>query len=148
MSGGKKKLIWRPVLGFAGGDSCPLLGNSVPSAVCGAVCPLTVVIREIVAQVRVHDFFLQQVDLVEEQDDRGALEPLVGDDGLEQRHALLHPVLQEKGGKEELQSLCIRAQRVSRGGLTRELPLQANPAHCRHEEVEEEVIRFRWQNRD
>lgn len=43
--------------------------------------------------MRVHDFLLQYVDFVEEQDDGGFLEPLVVDDGLKQGHAFLHPIL-------------------------------------------------------
>lgn len=43
--------------------------------------------------MRVHDFLLQQIYLVEEQNHRGVFEPLVGDDCPEQGHAFLHAVL-------------------------------------------------------
>ena len=36
-------------------------------------------VREVVAEVGVHDLFLEQVALVEEEDDRGVVEPLVPD---------------------------------------------------------------------
>lgn len=96
----------------------------------------------------VHDFLLQQVDFVEEQDDGGVFEPLVGDDGLEQRHALLQPVLWEKGEKEEAQ-ICLLEQSVGeqpvQERVTKELPLQVATAHCCREgrRVEKEVICFR-----
>lgn len=83
--------------------------------------------------MRVHDFLLQQVDFVEEEDDGGALEPLVGDDGLEQRHALLHPVLWEKGEKEEAHMSLLEQSGGEKKSVTKELPLQAHPAHCGHE---------------
>lgn len=57
--------------------------------------PLTVELGEVVHQVGVQNLVLQQVLLVEEQDDRGVLEPGVGDDGPEQGFALLHAVLRE-----------------------------------------------------
>lgn len=57
---------------------------------------LTVIFRKVVDQMRVHDFLLQQINLVEEQDDRGLFEPLVGDDCPEQGHALLHAILQKE----------------------------------------------------
>lgn len=41
----------------------------------------------------IHDFLLQQIDLVEKQDDWGLSEPPVGYDCLEQGHAFLHSVL-------------------------------------------------------
>lgn len=50
-------------------------------------------LREVRGQVRVHDLLLEDVRLVEEEDDGGALEPGVGDDGFEQGLALLHTVL-------------------------------------------------------
>lgn len=43
--------------------------------------------------MRVRDLLLEDVRLVEEEDDGGALEPGVGDDGFEQGLALLHAVL-------------------------------------------------------
>lgn len=55
---------------------------------------LTVVLREVIHQMRVHDLLLEQVLLVEEQDDGGVLEPRVRDDCPEQRFALLHAVLE------------------------------------------------------
>lgn len=48
---------------------------------------------EVGGQVRVHDLLLEDVRLVEEEDDGGALEPGVGYDGFEQGLALLHTVL-------------------------------------------------------
>lgn len=42
------------------------------------------------------DLLLEDVRLVEEQDDGGALEPRVCDDGLEQSLALLHAVLTKR----------------------------------------------------
>lgn len=44
--------------------------------------------------MRVHDLLLQDVGLVEEEYDGGALEPGIGDDGFEQGLALLHTVLE------------------------------------------------------
>ena len=41
----------------------------------------------------VHNFFFEQVLLVEEQDDRGVLKPRIGDDGAKESLALLHAVL-------------------------------------------------------
>lgn len=49
--------------------------------------------RKVVCYVGVHDLLLEDVGLVEEKDDRGALEPGVGDDGFEQGLALLHTIL-------------------------------------------------------
>ncbi len=43
--------------------------------------------------MRVHDLLLEDVGLVEEKYDRGALEPGIGNDGFEQGLALLHTVL-------------------------------------------------------
>lgn len=43
--------------------------------------------------MRVHDLLLEDVGLVEEKNDRGALEPGIGYDGFEQGLALLHTVL-------------------------------------------------------
>lgn len=54
---------------------------------------LTCEFREVAGYVRVHYLLLENVSLVEEQYDRGALEPGVGDDGFEQSFALLHTVL-------------------------------------------------------
>ena len=42
------------------------------------------------------DLLLKQVLLVEEQDDGGVREPLVVADGVEQLHALVHPVLETR----------------------------------------------------
>ena len=66
---------------------------------CVSLCvsELTCVFGEVVGQVGEHDLLLQDVCLVEEQDDGGLLEPGVGDDGLKQRFALLHPVLRDRG---------------------------------------------------
>lgn len=66
---------------------------------------LTVKLGEIVHQVRVGDLLLQQVLLVQEEDDRGILEPGVGDDGPEQSFALLHTVLVQGADHTELK-LC------------------------------------------
>lgn len=43
--------------------------------------------------MRTHDLLLQQVFLVKEKDDRGALEPGISDDRMEQSFALLHTIL-------------------------------------------------------
>lgn len=43
--------------------------------------------------MRVHDLLLENVSLVEEEYDRGALEPRVSNDGFKQSLALLHTVL-------------------------------------------------------
>lgn len=56
--------------------------------------------------MRVHDLLLEDVSLVEEKYDRGALEPGIGYDGFEQGHALLHTVLKnncsiERGDNED-----------------------------------------------
>ena len=45
--------------------------------------------------MRVYDLLLQDVGLVEEEDDGGALEPRVRDDRLKQSLALLHAVLKQ-----------------------------------------------------
>lgn len=50
--------------------------------------------------MRVHDLLLQDVGLVEKQNDGGALEPGIRDDGFEQCLALLHAVLPQKGRTE------------------------------------------------
>ncbi len=42
------------------------------------------------------DLFLKQVFLVKEEDDGGVCEPLVVADGVEQLHALVHPILNER----------------------------------------------------
>lgn len=55
---------------------------------------LTIILWEVVNQMRVHDLLLQQVLLVEEQNDRGVLEPGVRDYCPKQSFTLLHPVLQ------------------------------------------------------
>ena len=57
------------------------------------MCAVTIKLGEVVYEVRVHDFLLQQVFLVEEEDDRGVLEPGICDDGPEESFALLHAVL-------------------------------------------------------
>lgn len=45
------------------------------------------------------DLLLQDVGLVQKEDDGGALEPGVRDDGLEQGLALLHAILQQRAKK-------------------------------------------------
>lgn len=47
--------------------------------------------------MRIHDLLLQQVFLVEEEDDRGVLEPGICDDGPEQSFTLLHTILMRAG---------------------------------------------------
>lgn len=54
---------------------------------------ITVKLWEVINQVRIHDLLLQQVLLVEEEDDRGVLEPGICDDGPEQSFTLLHTIL-------------------------------------------------------
>lgn len=66
-----------------------------------ALILLTVVLREVVDQVRVHDLLLQQVLLVEEEDDRRVLEPGVGDYRPEQSFTLLHSILQRREGPSQ-----------------------------------------------
>lgn len=53
----------------------------------------TVIFWKVINQVGTHDLLLQQVFLIKEEDDRGALEPGISDDGPEQSFALLHPIL-------------------------------------------------------
>lgn len=64
----------------------------------------TSVLREADGQRAVGNLLLKQVLLVEEQDDGRLREPLVVADGVEQLHALVHPVLgwdgHERGDKE------------------------------------------------
>lgn len=50
--------------------------------------------------MRVHDLLLEDVGLVEKKYDRGALEPGISNDGLEQGFALLHAVLNESCSNE------------------------------------------------
>lgn len=57
---------------------------------------LTVILGKIVHQVRVHYLLLQQVLLVEEENDRGVLEPRVRDNCPKQGFALLHSVLRRE----------------------------------------------------
>lgn len=54
---------------------------------------LTIILWEVVNQMRVHNLLLQQVLLVEEQNDWGVLEPGVCDYCPKQSFTLLHPVL-------------------------------------------------------
>lgn len=54
---------------------------------------LTIVFGKVVYKMRVHDFLLQQIFFVEEEDNRRVLEPGVRDDRLEQGFRLIHPVL-------------------------------------------------------
>ena len=54
---------------------------------------LTIKLREIIHEMRVHYLVFQQILLVEEKDDGGVLEPGIGDDGPEKGFALLHTVL-------------------------------------------------------
>lgn len=56
--------------------------------------------REVGGYMRVHDLLLEDVGLVEEEYDGGALEPGISYDGFEQSLALLHTVL-----KSELQQI-------------------------------------------
>lgn len=65
-------------------------------------CDLTCEFREVRGYVRVHDLLLQDVGLVEEEYDGGALEPGVGDDGFEQGLALLHTVLELNGSMKNV----------------------------------------------
>lgn len=53
--------------------------------------------------MRVHDLLLQQILLVEEENDRGVLEPGVCDYCPKQSFTLLHPVLQR-----ECVNVCVR----------------------------------------
>lgn len=46
--------------------------------------------------MRIHDLLLQQVLLVEEEDDRGILEPGICDNGPEQSFTLLHSILADR----------------------------------------------------
>ena len=48
-----------------------------------------------------HDLLLQQVLLVEEEDDRGVLEPGICDDGPEESFTLLHAVLTEAKNRND-----------------------------------------------
>ena len=57
---------------------------------------LTVEFREIVDKMGVKDFFLKKILFVQKQNDRRVLEPRIGDDGAEQRLALVHAVLKEQ----------------------------------------------------
>lgn len=54
---------------------------------------VTVILWKVIHQVGRHDLLLQQVFLIKEEDDRGALEPGISDDGPEQSFALLHTIL-------------------------------------------------------
>lgn len=108
---------------------------------------LTIIFREVVDQMRVHDFLLQYIYLVEEQDDWGLFEPLVGYDCPEQGHAFLHPILWKNTWHKHL-SMSINmkldsdylrehnwSHQVNKPGweahfVTKELPLQVSRAHC------------------
>lgn len=78
---------------------------SHPQGVSVGFClkAFTVIFREIVHQVRAQDLLLQKVLLVEEQNDRGVLEPGVGDDCAKQRFAFLHAILQISGKNKQTQ---------------------------------------------
>lgn len=77
------------------------IGNPVdaPEPVCKVSgCRIEVrvgaiVVREMVGDRRNMQLSLEQIDLVQEQDDRFALEPLAIDQGFEQHHCLMHLVL-------------------------------------------------------
>lgn len=76
---------------------------------------LTVELGEVVHQVGAQDLVLQQVLLVEEEDDRRVLEPGVGDDGPEQRLALLHAVLRARPGLVRPRGLAVGTPPASPG---------------------------------
>ena len=84
-----------------------------------------------------HNLFLQQILLVEEENDRGVLEPGVGDDGAEEGLALLHAVLVVRLD-EDLVVLAQRRQEHDRGHVLEAVdPLAAlGPlaAHVHHPE--------------
>lgn len=61
---------------------------------------VTVILWKVINQVGKHDLLLQQVFLIKEEDDGGALEPGISDDGPEQSFALLHTILTGNGGRE------------------------------------------------
>lgn len=54
---------------------------------------ITIKLWKVINQVGIHDLLLEQVLLVEEEDDRGVLEPGICDDGPEQSFTLLHTIL-------------------------------------------------------
>ena len=59
----------------------------------GVVAVAADVVREVVAERGVRELRGEQVDLVEEEDDRGPHEPARVADGVEERERFLHPVL-------------------------------------------------------
>lgn len=61
---------------------------------------VTVILWKVINQVGTHDLLLQQVFLIKEENDRGALEPGIRDDGPEQSFALLHAILTGKKRRE------------------------------------------------
>lgn len=56
----------------------------------------TGVFREADGQWRLADLYFKEVHLVEEEDDRGVLKPLVVTDGVKELQRLVHAVLQGK----------------------------------------------------
>lgn len=61
---------------------------------------VTIILWKVINQVGTHDLLLQQVFLIKEEDDGGALEPGISNDGPEQSFALLHTILTRNRGRE------------------------------------------------
>lgn len=65
------------------------------SGCCIEVRVGAIVVREMVGDRRNMKLSLEQIDFVQEQDDRFALEPFAIDQGLEQHHCFMHLVLHD-----------------------------------------------------
>ena len=90
----------------------------------------TAVLGEADGERAVGDLLLEQVLLVEEQDDGRLREPLVVADGVEQLHALVHPVLE--AGEHVMQRLEPRTEqnpRAASGSVSS--PVYNVVLHCR-----------------